>query len=159
HPHQAGADLGGEADALGLAAGERAGAAIEAEVVEPDAEQQFQTAAHLAQNVAAGIGAAAGGVDPAQEGGQLVEMKLPDLVEIFALDGEEQAGGADPGSAAIGAGVLDHDLVEPGFHAGAGFAALAVAAVVALDAAGDAAEADSFAFAVFAAYFGFGRRG
>ena len=59
HAHQARADLGGQADALRLAAGERAGAAIEAEVVEADAEQQLQPAADFAQHLAAGIGAAA----------------------------------------------------------------------------------------------------
>ena len=38
HAHQAGADLGRQADALGLAAGERSRGAVEVQVVEADAE-------------------------------------------------------------------------------------------------------------------------
>ena len=76
HAHQARTDLRGQAYALRLAAGERAGAAIEAEVIEPDAEQQLQPAADFAQHLAAGIGAAARRFDGAQERVQLVEVEL-----------------------------------------------------------------------------------
>ena len=43
HPDQAGADLAGQADALGLAAGERVGTALQRQVVEPDIDQELQT--------------------------------------------------------------------------------------------------------------------
>ncbi len=47
HPHQAGADLRGQADALRLAAGERVGLAVQGEVVEPDIHQEAQALADL----------------------------------------------------------------------------------------------------------------
>jgi hypothetical protein len=43
HAGQAGADLAGEADALALAAGKRAGGAIEVEVIEADIVEEAQT--------------------------------------------------------------------------------------------------------------------
>ena len=148
HSHQARTDLGGQAYALRLAAGERAGAAIEAEIIEPDAEQQLQAAADFAQHLAAGIGAAARRCDGAEELVQLVEVKLAHVVDRLAVDGEQQPGGAHARAFAVRAGVLHHDFVEPRFHSGAGFAALAVAAVVPFDAPRDAAEADRFALRV-----------
>ena len=53
HPHQPRADLRGQPDALRLAARERARAAVEVQVVEPDAEQQLEPAADLLQHLAA----------------------------------------------------------------------------------------------------------
>ena len=47
---QAGADLRGEADALALAAGERAGGAGEGQVVEPDIDEELQALADLLQD-------------------------------------------------------------------------------------------------------------
>ena len=145
HAHQPRADLRGQPDALRFAAGQRAGAAIEVQVVEPDAEQQLEAAANLLQHLASGVGAAAGRLDRAEKRVQLVEVELPELVDRLAGDREQQARRAEPRAVAVGAGVLDHHLVEPRFHPRVGFAALAVAPVVALDAAGDAAEADLLA--------------
>ena len=45
HAHQTGADLRGEPDALGLAAGERGRAAAEGQVVEPDVAQEAKPVA------------------------------------------------------------------------------------------------------------------
>ena len=59
HAHQAGADLRRQPDALRFAARERAGAAVEVQVVEADAEQQLEPAADLLQHLPAGVGAAA----------------------------------------------------------------------------------------------------
>ena len=42
HAHEAGADLGGQPDALRLAAGQRGRGPVEREVVEPDVEQEAQ---------------------------------------------------------------------------------------------------------------------
>ena len=44
HADQAGADLGGQPDALGLAAGQRARRAVEREVVQADVEQEAAAA-------------------------------------------------------------------------------------------------------------------
>ena len=52
HAGQAGADLRGEADALALAARQRAGGARQGQVVEPDIEQEGQPVADLLQDAA-----------------------------------------------------------------------------------------------------------
>ena len=52
HADQAAADLPGEADALGLAAGERRGGAVERQVVQADVEQEAEPAADLLEQLA-----------------------------------------------------------------------------------------------------------
>ena len=66
--------------------------------------------------------------------------------------------GAQARAVAVRAGVLDHHLVEPRLHPRVRLAALAVAAVVALDAPRDAAEADLAALLVVAPDLRVGRR-
>ena len=50
HADQAGADLGGQPDALRLAAGQRARRALEGEVVEPDVEQEAEPRVDLLEH-------------------------------------------------------------------------------------------------------------
>ena len=52
HAAQLGADLRGQADALRLAAGERGGGAVEAEIVEADGGEKFQAAADFVHDAA-----------------------------------------------------------------------------------------------------------
>ena len=59
---------------------------------------------------------------------------------LLAGDREQQPGRANARAVAIGTGALDHDLVEPRLHARVGLAALAIAPILSLDPAGDAAE-------------------
>src|SRR5262245_10773011 len=59
HAHQARAYLRREPDTLRLAARERARSSIEAEIVQTDAEQQIQAAAHLLENLVSCVGATA----------------------------------------------------------------------------------------------------
>ena len=68
HAGQARADLRGEADALALAAGERAGVARERQVVEPDVDQEIQALADLLQDAAGDLVLLL-----VQRGGELVE--------------------------------------------------------------------------------------
>jgi hypothetical protein len=51
HAHQAGADLAGQADALGLAAGQGVGAAVEGQVVEADVDQELQALADFLEDL------------------------------------------------------------------------------------------------------------
>ena len=51
HADQAGADLGGQPDALRLAAGERAGGPVEREVVEADVEQEAEPRLDLLEHL------------------------------------------------------------------------------------------------------------
>ena len=101
--------------------------------------------ADLLEHLPAGVGAAAGRLDRAEKRVQLVEVQLADVVDGLAGDGEQQPRRAQPRAVAVGAGVLDHHLVEPRLHPRVRLAALPVAAVVALDAPGDAVEADLLA--------------
>ncbi len=110
------------------------------------------------EHLPAGVGAAAGRLDRAQERVQLVEVELADVVDGLAGDGEQQPRGPDARAVAIGAGVLHHHFVEPGLHARVRLAALPVAAVVPLDPPGDSAEADLLAFPVVALHLRLGRR-
>ena len=47
HAAQLGTDLRGEADALGFAAGERGGGAVETQIMQPDGFEKFEAAADL----------------------------------------------------------------------------------------------------------------
>src|SRR5262249_60595439 len=76
-----------------------------------------------------------------------------------ARNGEQTPGRTPPRALAVGADVLHHHLVEPGFHPGIRFAPLPVAAVMPLDAPRDPAEADLFAFPLAALLLGFRRHG
>ncbi|MNN24563.1 hypothetical protein D3C81_1380010 [compost metagenome] len=50
HPHQASADLAGQADTLRFATGQGIGAAVEGEVVEADVDQELQAFADFLEN-------------------------------------------------------------------------------------------------------------
>ena len=80
HAHEPRADLRREPDALRLAAGERARAAVEVQIVEADAEQQLEPPADLLQHLLARVRPAARRLDGAEEGVQLVEVELADVV-------------------------------------------------------------------------------
>ena len=119
----------------------------------------MQTAADLAQDLATRISAAAGGFDRVEERVQLIEMELPDIVHVLATDRELEPRRAEPRAVAVGTGAFDHDLVEPGFHIGAGFATLPIAAIVAFDAACDSMKPDLAAFPLTARLLRVGRHG
>ena len=90
---------------------------------------------------------------------QLVEVQLAEVVDGLARDGEQEPRGADARAVAVRTDVLDHHLVEPGLHLGAGFAALTVAAIVPLDPSRDPAESHFLPFPVVTLDFCFRRRG
>ena len=122
------------------------GPPVEVQVIEPDAEQQLEPAADFLEHLASGVRAGAFRLHLVQKGVQLVEVQLADLVNGPAADLEQQPRRRKPRPLTIGTGVLHHDLVEPRLHPRVRFAALPVAAVVALDPARDAAESDLPAF-------------
>ena len=142
HAHQARADLRRQPDALRLAARQRARSPVEAEIVQADAEQQIQPAANVIQHLSSGVGAAAGRLHRGKKALQLVEVQLAQLVEVAAVDPEEQPRRAHARALALRARALDHHLVEPLLHARVRFAALAVPPVVPLDPARDPVKAD-----------------
>ena len=115
HAGEAGADLGGQADALGLAAGEGHGGAIEAQVVEPHIEQEAQAHADLPQHQITDLDLAAAeqglrplagphahqGLDPVQGVGHAHGGEFVDGVGAHP---HRQGLGPQPQAAAAGAG-------------------------------------------------------
>lgn len=62
HSDQAGTNLAGQADTLGLTARQRVGTAIEGQVVEADVDQELQAFADLLEDLCRNLAAAAGQV-------------------------------------------------------------------------------------------------
>src|SRR5262245_12110723 len=89
---------------------------------------------------------------------QFVEVHMANFVDVFAGDVKQQPRSAEPRAVAIGAGELNHHLVEPGLDPGTRFAALAVASVIPLNAPRDPVKADLPAFPIVTLHFRFGRR-
>ena len=75
HAHQAGADLGGQADALGLAAGQGGRGPVEREVVEPDVEQEAQPLLDLLEHPLGDLALARGQLEVGEEVGGLVDRQ------------------------------------------------------------------------------------
>src|SRR5690606_17560435 len=112
HACKAAADLGREADALGLAAGERVRAPVEREVVEPDVLEEAQPRGDLAQD---GPGYLVGGALEAQlrEERPAVEDREPAQVGDVAIGhGDRQDLGLVAAAATSGAGHERHVLLE-----------------------------------------------
>ncbi len=117
HAHEAGADLGREPDALGLAAGERRRAAVERQVVEADLDEEVEAGADLLDDLVGDhllrarelrvLGREAGepllGVDDAQR------SRLGDVL-VADLDGARL--GLEAGALAGGAGHRGHVALE-----------------------------------------------
>ena len=108
---QAAADLTGQADALGLAAGERVGAAVQAEVVQLDVVQELQPRADLAHHLVGDLGLAAQQRQRLEILQRFGQRGVFDLVDGLARHGrvvadqEDMAGLApQPRTAAVGAG-------------------------------------------------------
>src|SRR5262249_47618732 len=120
----------GEPDSLRLPARQRRGAPIEAQVIEPDAEQEIQATAYFFEHLLARVGAAARRLHRRQERCELVEVKLAEIVDCLSFDREFQSRRAEARAAAIRAGLFDHDLVEPGFRPRVRLPALAIATII-----------------------------
>ena len=92
HPDQAGADLGGQPDALGLAAGERAGRPVEREVVEADVEQEPEPGVDLLDHPLGDLPLARREVDVVEEAGAASAMaSRADLGDLLAADAARRA--------------------------------------------------------------------
>ncbi len=86
HAHQAGADLARQANALGLAAGEGLGAALQVEVVEADVDQELEPGVYLVDHLLGDLALAprqgqALEVVPGLADGQLHDLRQGMLVD------------------------------------------------------------------------------
>ena len=86
HADQAGADLAGQADALGLAAGQRAGRAGQREVVEAHVEQEAHAGVDLLHDPLGDHAVALGELEPGQELRRLADRQVADLADVQVAD-------------------------------------------------------------------------
>ena len=107
HAGEAGADLRGEADALALAAGQRAGGAGEREVIEPDIDQEIQPLADLLQDADGDLvlllGQRLGQVG--EPGHRLADGEVGDLGDVERVELDRQRLGLQPLAVAGRAGL------------------------------------------------------
>ncbi len=119
--HQAGADLGGQADALGLAAGEGGGAPVQGQVVQSHLYHEVEPGADLLQGLV-GDGALAlgegrvGAGQPGEPGLGLHHAQPRHFGDVLAGYGEGQGLGPEAGALAGRAGVGGHVALDLGAH-------------------------------------------
>ncbi len=129
HADQPAADLRGQADALGLAAGQRRRRAREVEVVEPHVEQEAHASVDLLDHAVGDEMVALAEGEAFKRGGGLTDRHQGDVGDAVAVDGDGQRQGLEPGPAALRAGHLAHvalDLLALRVALGLGMAALQV---------------------------------
>ena len=86
HADQAGADLGGQPDPLGLAAGQGARRPAQREVVEADVEQEPEPLVDLLEHPLGDLLLAVGQLQLAEEGRGLVDRHRADLGDVPVAD-------------------------------------------------------------------------
>ena len=104
HAGEAGADLAGEADALGFAARQGVGGAVERQVVEADVDQELQPAGDLADDLVGHLGTLADQRQAVEEGLALGQRQVADLGDVALADQHEARLGAQPAAVAHRAG-------------------------------------------------------
>ena len=107
---QARADLGGEADALAFAAGERGGVAVEREIVEADGAEEFEALDDLAADALGDQGFARGEGEIDGGGERAVERQGGEVGDGEAADFDGERLRAQALAAADGAGRGGHEV-------------------------------------------------
>ena len=79
HAHEAGADLGGQPDALGFAAGQGAGGPLQVQVLESDVEEEGQPGLDFLEDLVGDLGLAAGEDEVFEEVGAFPHGQRGDL--------------------------------------------------------------------------------
>ena len=114
--HQAGPDLGRQADPLGLAAGQGLAGPVDRQVVEADVDQEPEPGRDLLDDLAGDRGLALGQparqrLDPGQGVGDRQGRDLPDVPPV---DGDREDLRPEPLAATGRAGPADHEPLELG---------------------------------------------
>ena len=127
HAHEPGADLGGEPDALGLAARERGRGPLQREVVEPHVHEEAQTLTNLLHDGQGDDSRLAGEAQPLEKGQRLGRRHLGDIVDGLAVHGNGEdlrLQALAPASLAGHRGEVGRQLLALGIGLGLGVAAL-----------------------------------
>ncbi len=104
HPGQARADLARQANALRLAAGERAGAAIEPQIVQAHVDQEAQPLTDLAHDACGDLGAPALELQAGEVVARLSDRQARDRGQVAAVDQHRARGLVQSRTAAVDAG-------------------------------------------------------
>ena len=96
--HQAGADLAGQADALGLAAGQGLGAALQCQVVESHVHQKAQALGHLLDDPAGDLAPLARQFQLLEELQGLADRQGGDGGQVVPIDEDMACGLVEPGA-------------------------------------------------------------
>ena len=112
HAHEARADLGRQADALGLAARKRRGGAIERQIVQTDIHQEAKTLADLLDDGVADEGLALGELEGIEEREGLTAAHAANLVNGLAANRDGEHLGAQTGAVTRRAGLLADVALE-----------------------------------------------
>ena len=117
HADEAGPDLRGQTNALGLAAGKRPGGAIEAEVVETDVEQEAKPLVDLLEHPLADLALAIGHLQAAQVVGGVADAQGADLGDVLGsglgvVEQDRADDRLEPGPLALGARHLAHEALR-----------------------------------------------
>ena len=90
HADQTGTDLGRQTDALGLPARQRAGGAVEREVVQADVDQEAQSFVDLLEDAESDLLLAGRQLEGQQEVGRIADRQCCDLGDRSAAQGDSQ---------------------------------------------------------------------
>ncbi len=127
YAHQTGADLGGQPDALRLAAGQRARAARQREVVQPHVPQEAQPGVDLLQDEPGNQALLLGEMHVFEKAHRVAHGHFADLGDVFAVHGDRQRFPSKPAPAAFRAGRVGHVALVYLLHrVAAGFAVAAL---------------------------------
>src|SRR5262249_45506008 len=106
------ADLAGEADALGFAAGERRGGAAEREIVEADVDEEREPAFDFADELAGDFLLVRGELPLLHLRDELAERSAADLVECAVAEADGGGIVAEPATTAFAAVDLADELFQ-----------------------------------------------
>ena len=112
HTHQPAADLAGQADALRLAAGQRAGRAGQREVVEPHVEQELHALADFLEDPVGDHVLAVAELERPHGLDGVGDGEAAQLVDVATAHGDGQRLGLEPRAVARGAVDLAHVLLD-----------------------------------------------
>lgn len=111
-PHQTGANLARQPDPLRLPAGQRLGAAGQAQVIEAHVHQEAEPLDYLFEDLLGNLGALAAQVQPLEEGQRITDGLLGDGRQVAVVDEYVARLFPQPAATAAGAGLVGNVLGE-----------------------------------------------